>query len=504
MSRLIAVEWDSREARLAVATAHDGRLVLDDLFAVPLRAAETPLLNSKEIGTRIAGELSQRHLKAGDAVVAIGRAGIELRLLQLPAAPEEELPDLVRFQALREFHSLDETWPLDFLPLGRSADEPWRVLAAAVSPEIVQQIEECCRAAELRPSHLVLRPTAMASLFLAGPDAQRQTVRLLVDILADEADLTVLAGTDVVFLRTARLAGDPTTDESVVPPLVGELRRTLAAANSQLSGARIEAVYLCGADDEQQRLAERLSQALGLPVYNFQPLDVVPPSPRLAGRLPQRVGRFAPLLGMLRDEAAGRRHPIDFLHPRRRPPPPSRRRRVLWSVAAAAAVVAISAGGILWRLSSLEHEAADLLRRSKALDASVNDAQQSLRAVQTIETWTAGEVIWLDELRNLVDKVPEARDAMLLQLRMSSRPRGGAMELQGLVREAATVDALERALRDARHRVEGQSRQQYREAGHYRWRFESTVFVEPHASPAPSAAAASPAASTAPATQGAN
>ena len=141
--------------------------------------------------------------------------GIELRHLSLPPAPDEELPELARFQAMREFALFDEDWLLDFVPLDEQteADEeerPRNVLAAAIGPELVKQIRKTCDEAGLMAERIVLRPCAAASLVERAEPAGDLPPRLLVDLLADEVDLTVVAGRKVVFLRTTRIGSSLT------------------------------------------------------------------------------------------------------------------------------------------------------------------------------------------------------------------------------------------------------------------------------------------------------
>ena len=59
------------------------------------------------------------------------------------------------------------------------------------------EIEVTCQSANLTPERLVLRPCAAASLLSRMHPADESKLRLLVDLLADEADLTVLAGDTV-------------------------------------------------------------------------------------------------------------------------------------------------------------------------------------------------------------------------------------------------------------------------------------------------------------------
>ena len=202
MTQLLAIEWDSREARLAVATAGRGSARVEELFAVPLVAADGETeLSDAEVAQRIAAAVRQRKLTNAETLVAVARASIELKPLSLPPAPDDEVPELARFQAMREFNTLGDDWPLDFIPLSGNATEPRTVLAAAIAPQAVKEILATCAPAELNVKHVVLRPCAAASLLRRRAGEGR--IRLLVDVLGDEADLTVLVGDTVVFGKYA-------------------------------------------------------------------------------------------------------------------------------------------------------------------------------------------------------------------------------------------------------------------------------------------------------------
>lgn len=204
-ARLVALEWDSAEARVAIGRVRGRDLVLEHAFAVDLSAREESSgnLDDAEVGARLATALGPYRLGRQEALVAVGRTSIELRRLQLPPAPDEELPDMVRFQAMRQFSTIGEQWPIDFVPLART-EANIDVLAAAISPAIVESIQKACGAAELTPTHLVLRPFAAAAL-LEKSRATDDRCRLLVDLLAAEADLSVLVDGVVAFVRTVRL-----------------------------------------------------------------------------------------------------------------------------------------------------------------------------------------------------------------------------------------------------------------------------------------------------------
>jgi Tfp pilus assembly PilM family ATPase len=222
LARLLALEWDNREVRVAVATPRAGGAVIDEAFviALPVRAETADAVQAT--GELIAAALAERRIGRVEALAAVGRAGIELKQLSLPPAPDDELADLVRFQSLREFHSIGDDWPLDYIPMAGPPDAPRKVLAAAVSPELVDQIRQTCLRAKITPERLVLRSCAAASLLARARWESVARVKLLVDLLAEEADLTVLIDNEVVFLRTVRLPGEPMAGGGLAA-LVGEI-----------------------------------------------------------------------------------------------------------------------------------------------------------------------------------------------------------------------------------------------------------------------------------------
>ncbi|HVA47153.1 MAG TPA: hypothetical protein VNH11_12365 [Pirellulales bacterium] len=478
MARLLALEWDNREARVAVATPRAGGATIDDAFVVALPERAEGAAAEQAIGDAIAAALAERRWGRVEALTAVGRAGIELKQLTLPPAPDEELPDLVRFQAVREFHSLGEDWPLDFIPLAGPPGAPRKVLAAAVSPDLVKQIRETCSRAKVTPERLVLRPCAAASLLARARWEAVAKAKLLVDLLAEDADLTVLVDNEVVFLRTVKLSGDVASPAGQTM-LVGEIRRTAAAARNQTGGLAVEAIYLCASGDEQSQLASEIETQLGIATHVFDPFSGLSLSPGLQRALPASPGRFAPVLGMLLDEAEQRRHTVDFLNPRRRPPPPNHRRTVIWAAAAACVLLAAGFSWLESSLGALDDQLSKLGSESKNLDKVVTKSKDLQRAVEEVGAWADSDVNWLDELRELSLDMPPARDVLLSRLNMSANGAVGQIDLEGLLRGANSAAQLESALRDEFHSVQGRKLQQDSGREGYSWKFTSTIAVKP-------------------------
>jgi hypothetical protein len=464
MSRLLALEWDTRELRIVAGRASGSGIVVEQALSVELSDVA-----DEKIGPQLSVAVSEHGLARGEAFVAVPRGKAELRLLTVPPTPDNELPELVRFQALRQFSSIGEDWPLDFIRLS-SPDEPQcRVLAAAISTGFLSAVRSACEAAQLTPKRLILRPCASAALLQRGlPDTR---CRLLVELLTEEVDLTVLLAGQVVFLRSVRLPSD-----ELATALVGEIRRTVAAAQNQLGEQRVEQVVLCGGDAAMLALADQLRGQLLLEVVLFDPFAAVEVTRGSTG--PSHPGRFAALLGMLHEEATGGRPGIDFLNPRRKPVPPDRRRQYAWVGAGAAMLALMLTGIISWQLRSYDQSIGKLQHASQGLDKQVKDAEELRTRVSEIDTFVTGDINWLDEVYDLSVKLPPAEQAIVEQATFSSRPGGGGqIVLEGYVRDPATIEALETALRDERHQVVGSGGQFDEHQDEYRWRFKETILI---------------------------
>jgi Tfp pilus assembly PilM family ATPase len=479
MARLLAIEWDAKEARVAVGRARGKVLVVDQAFtvALPSRAAGEPA-SEAEIGAAIAGELARRGLAKSEAIVAVGRANIELRFLTTPPTPPEELPDLVRFQAMRQFTTLGEDWPLDFVPLEENRDGGLNVLAAAIAPELVSQIHATCAAAGITCAKLVLRPFAAVSL-LSEKTADGRC-RLLVDLLTDEADLTVLTGDKVMFPRTVRLPGmeEP---EGQGRALLGEIRRTIIAAQNQLGGRRVEQIVIFGDGEHHSALRKLLEEELTLEagVELVDPFSLVEVEGEARRQRADFPGTFAPLLGLLADEAAGRPQQMDFLHPRRRPEPPNRRRLYLLASAAGGVLALALVWLVMMQLWGLDAQISRLGQEIQAKEKAVKSGKAVRDQAAKLEQFRKGDITWLDELRLLSERAPPADKARVDELSAAvAASGGGLLTIQAVASDAEVVEEIETKLRESGRFVQGSGAKRNDKLTGLTWQFEEKIAAQ--------------------------
>ncbi len=478
MPQFLAIEWSAAECRAAVASIKGRQVVIEHAFAFPRTADETP----EGLGARLAQELDARGCGRPEAMVSVGRTRIELRQFTVPPAEEDDLPNLVRFQAAREFNELDDRWRLDFLPIDTVGEGPKPVLATAIAPSEIAQIEKVCEKAGLILRRVLLRPCEAASLLTASQSAASgggKLPQLIIELFAEEADLTVIQGGKTVFLRTTRFAGG----RPAVPALVAEIRLTLAAARNQLvtetgDSAKIHSLVLFGQDPIDVQLAESVKTESGLPVALVNPFAGLKTSPALAAAMPAHSDRYAPLLGMLQAELRNTRHAIDFINPRRRPPPVSRRN--LWiSLGAAAAVLVIAY--IIW--GRVDHyllaSDVDEKRNSvKEIQDWLDKGKKGRTITAEIRKWVDQDSVWLDEMSGLSRGMPDARDAMLGEFTASSGARGSQMDIKGWTRTYDNIAAMEKGVRPLAGNMNTKDSHEDTTDARYKWRFDASIVVE--------------------------
>lgn len=480
MAHFLAIEWNDVEARLAVASGRPGQIVFEQAFSVSLKspnpADDAPAASA---GERIAAALAARQIGRLPALVALGRGNIELRQLSMPPAPDEELPDLVRFQALREFAAMQDDWPLDFIPLGANPEEPRTVLAAAVAPGQIQEIEATCHEAGLKAQRILLRPCAAAALYCrAHPAESPRQVRLLIDLLSTEADLTVLEDQTVVFLRSARMPGSPLESVEAAELLKSEIRRTMAAAQNLLGGRRAESLLLFGTTLKHNALRDALRKEFDLPVETFDPFEGLKLKGDLRRSVPADSDRFAPLLGALQVELQREKHAIDFLHPRRRTEKATKQNLL---AGVGLAVVVVLLGFLLFNFYQKKTLQGDIRRLSNELTQlkkQLEKVKETEAKAAGIGEWADDDVRWLEQLRWLSEKSPPAEDVVFTQMTLAPGSGGGGeITLKGFAKNLETIAAMEQNLRDGTHQVKSGNTSGDASMKNYAYRFDSTVSV---------------------------
>lgn len=448
MAKLLAIDWDQREVRMVVAQARGEKVVIDKAIAAPLNLS-TQQADHDDLAKQLTDALKQAGIPKCRALTAIGRAQVELGVLQLPPAPEDELPEMVRFQAMREFTSLQESSLLDFVPLGEVGRERGEVIAAAIPQALFAAVHDTLGAEGHEPQRATLRPCAVASLALRQEPTLASGVGLVIAQQSGSAELAVVKNGLVVFARSFRLPPDWMPGETG-EPLLGEVRRTIAAAQNQLGASRIERILLFGTPAVHAELCQRLRDRTRLDVELLDPFRELE-----GGTSVDHPERFAAAIGMLRDEAGTVAPVVDFLNPRKAPEPESHTRsRVFYGGLAAAVVLGIAAL-VMWQYRNLDQQIQSQSRRLAAVANENKNLRSTVQLAKELREWKMADRNWLDELAHLseVDGL-NADDFMLDAISgRTLRNNQGVLELRGKSRDLLAQQKLQVAWADEEHMV---------------------------------------------------
>lgn len=477
---MIALEWDETEARVLIANVKGTQVSVDRAVSVSLeavgqeRAKETP-------AETLARALSEAKVPRGDAVINVGRSGTELRMLELPYVPDEELPAIVRFQAIRQFAAMTEDWKLDFVTLTKGAreGEQIKVLAAAISPQLAQQLEDGCTKSGLNLKRMLFRPFSVATLFAQAMPSE--TTRLIVDFTGSEADLIVLSSEGLRLSRTVRLLpkqGDAASAGIDAEQILPELRRTLMTYGNQAGAKPIEQVIVCGGEDDFD-LADSLRTKLEMEVTVINPFQLVDTNANAFNEVAGDRRRFSGLIGALMTPQPCDETSIDFHNPRRPPVEGDVQRKQIFYGALAGVVVLMILGFGYFMLAREQNKLDNLIAQANSQRNLHKRTVDDINRFKQVEAFLDGAGLnWADEIDRISEKIPE--EGVIIQslsFSIDQSENSGLIRYRAVATDDDLIAQLEDALHDDSHSVTPMSNQEAE--GEYEFSFAGAIEVEP-------------------------
>jgi Tfp pilus assembly PilM family ATPase len=397
-------------------------------------AIEIPLFKDptdEEIGEKLKEAVSQHGLSRCEAVVVLSRSQSELREIELPPAPDDELPDMVMFKAKSDFASFNDRWLLDYVSLDDDETQPRKVLASAIAPEVSRRVEKIIEPSGLKLKQLVLRPFAIMDLIQQKTSDGKS--RLVVNPGDNFTDIVVTKGAQTVSTRSIRIPAGRTADQRS-QQLISEVRRTIASSRRQLGTAKIDGLVLLDDEKPNRHLVGNLGERLGIDIDVVNPFDGL----HRIGQAKDAIDspwKFTPLLGSLAHHGSEHVPAIDFLNPTRKEEVVVDRSRywLYGSFAALAAAATIMFGWLILRqqkadIAHLEQKHIDLLKMNED-----NGVEKILGRVGTIDDWEKENVSWLHELDEMSKLFLTADEVMVSRLDAAIRRGGPSIEVAGKI-----------------------------------------------------------------------
>lgn len=481
MSELLAIEWEHEHVCGVLAQLSPGRVRVERTFVIAKPSAAASSSGPLQLDW-LKPELSRLGITGGDVLVALPRDEAVVKRLELPEAPDEELPVLVRFQAGAKSSVALEDLALDFIPLPRRSDVPGReALMATVPRQTIDELQLVCRKAGLQPVMIGLTAAAVAEFVAraeSAADASASGASLVVARHGNRIEVSMLHRCHLIFSHSARLSEDATGQKAQA--IVAEVSRALVALRGASGDVKIERAWTLVSASEHEHLAESLKRRLQCEVSPLDPFASVERDPRVADAIADR-SLFAGPIGMLLAKADPRVPGLDFLSPRQPAVKrDTRRQRTILAGAGAAALVLILGGAHWLRLSNLDAEIEALGARENELNEALKKAEPTNKAAEAVAKWKADGADWLEELTELAARMPPTERVYLRSLRMIPRqgPTAAAkINLDGFSREREDATKLNDLFLAADH-FQGQpvaEHQGKKETDFYKWEFNKEL-----------------------------
>jgi len=443
---LIAFEFDDSTLRAVIGRCPNRQFRVTGTFEFAIDS------DVEATGQKLKEELRGQGFNKADATVVLSRWQSEIREITVPPVPDNELPDLVRFQARNEFISLTDDWPLDYIRLDQPVDGPHRVLAAAVCPKMMAQIQAICAAAEITLKHIVLQPLAIVNLFSGQHESGQHQPRaqLIIRSSVDRADLSIAVDGNLKITRSIRFASDA-TPEKRSSLLISEARRTLAAA-SPILDTPIKHATVLGNEKRFKALGGDLTKGLSFTVDYVDAFELAPLGSQF--ERPEQTSGFAALLGSFASQRADGKHLIDFLSPKRvvvLHPERNRWLAIAGIAMAASLLLVIFTWSSLGKKQNTIDELTTTLNRLTANnegDANRPSVKQITSEVGEIDQWKLNDINWLKELKQLSDRMLTPDDVMLDSLTATAGQTPPKLDMETRLASVAKETELLNSLRE--------------------------------------------------------
>ncbi|HEV7998316.1 MAG TPA: hypothetical protein VGP63_00460 [Planctomycetaceae bacterium] len=405
MADYLALDWDDQRlvgVAAQVASKHvQIRAVLDFKWA----EGETPSEQPEAAGKRLRAELDQISASNGPVIVSLPREEAIVRLLELPECSDDELPELVRFQAVTRSAMPLERLLLDYLPLPTLKETPGRrVWMATIGKGVSERIQTMLSAAGLEATAITLSSLGAAELIAhqaSSGSAATDAATLIVSCIDLRIEITAIWQNRVVLMHSATLSShDPPEDQ--LSQILAETARSTVALSQAAPGLQIGLGWLIGSRSAQSPLANTLSERFG---FKFHVLTDPTSTPGVSAEgsspLASTPLAWAPL-GLLLEQSSQRVDSVDFLHPRRQHPKPDRRK--LYIGLSVGAVVLLLVGiwfAIQSRVWQLEKQIASLKSENDAAQLLLDKNAPLRETAASIDDWAQRDIDWLEQFRTI-------------------------------------------------------------------------------------------------------
>ncbi|NOX57027.1 MAG: pilus assembly protein PilM [Planctomycetes bacterium] len=428
MSDQLVVEWGRERIGGVAASVASGRVAVKTCFDWAWPEDQQPATDPEQAGRWLKERLAELRIAAKRVVVLVPREDVVVKRLELPEAPDEELPDLVRFQAAAKSALPLEQVCLDFLPLPRRPELEGRdALMVTVAKKLADSAQAVLAAAGLEMTQLGMASTGIAELVVRAAEqaglAPEATMFILVRH-GDRCELLVTQQQHVIFAHATRLTGG-----SWRQMLLTEISRASVVLQERYGEFQFDQAWLIS--DQDDDLLQAMEARLQCEARTLDPLASSSIELPETGVPDERAG-LAPLVGQLLAVEEAKVPAIDFLHPRQRPVERDLTKPRL--IAAGAGLCILLIGMFVlraWQIKALDRAITVRQDQQEKLTEELKELAPQVEEADAVAAWIDRAVNCLELTKEIAETLKGTERYYLIRLAVD----------QGIGRVAATVNA---------------------------------------------------------------
>ena len=482
MPQWIATSWDKNQLLILVARTKKGKTFFEKAVRIlpdlpTNQSADQPDVvqgfTSETVKAKLRHFVQQERLGKCDTVVVFGRDDVEVRSMIFPPVPSDEIPEMAKFQASKEFTEYDQNASLDYVLFDGVRKDKKHILAASLTKSKREMVEDVISGAGLDLQRIVLGPCESAKRF-ATITVQHRTggsgkTTLLVEMGELSATLVLMYRGQPAFVRTAHFQKSVWTeldqadkkhfeDASELTKwkwLTSEFKRTVVAAINDVPSDKIDEIVLSGVGERYEKLVSLLQESMAVPVSLFNVWRFENREGEIKNHLPVFEEQFLPLIGALTPALAEKPNTLDFRNPKRKPEKRSNRNLVTTIVVVCVLLVIMAGVWGFFRRMALEDELKIAQRQHKELLEGTVQYEQLRLQNDEINKWKSKDVNWLEQLEWLSSSLPRSQDVIVTGSLSLNAPTNADpyLKFTANTRGSTMIPQLETSLRDETHIV---------------------------------------------------
>ena len=480
MADVLAIDWNTHRVCGVQADVAAGSLRIQSSFSFDVPEM---LDDPGELGAWLKGELQKSRISAKSVFLTVPREDVVVRHLELPPVDDNELPELVRFQAAsRSTIPLDQL-ALDFLPMtGGEGSQGREVMMASINRQKIRDTRAAIAAAGLDLSSVGV--SSIAATHLVSETSEEKSalqgeLSLIIARHGDRIELSILGQGNLYLSHSTQV--DSNNAAQSQSAILADISRSMIALQKRLPDARIARAWILGSPGEDSELAAAIHERFRCTLNRVDPFNAQGMTVSTEPGDDSHAAYAGPI-GMLLGRRYESARTLDFLNPRKATVKRDYKQiKMLTSIAAGFLVIV---GFYVWRsmeVSSLAAATEEALDETASQKELLKELGPQVEIAKTVDGWADQNVNWLDESVWVADVMQGTDRQFLTQVRLKggNTTKKGTVTLTGYAKERADAHTLNGELLK-RDNVDVQSKENSSSSGggNYEFQFKLEVTLK--------------------------